>query len=553
MCGYGSAEAVGKTCKIVQGAGTSPDILADLQTALDKRRDVTVKLINHRGPRGDPVAVELTVTPTRDAVGNVAFFRGTLRQCPPMAAHMAAVASRQRRMTAVVIVAGGGLAHEVAPPKDPYPPEACEEDDSGPAPRKRARGSDDALGTPTMPMAETMTVPANRNHLPASHLMECLIRNPSAPVMVRMMQLNNCARGSATGTLAAPAPSPRDPSGALLLRDPSGAYYSSDTCNTFTAAQAMQQLQMNMIQQSNAAMAPRSTGGCNTSNVGAPGVAAPSANISSIGKFGLELGAYATQHLTAATVLGAMLRPESQHYSAMQRPCTPQHTFFASSTPTQNAPTQSAPVESRQGEVGMLPPAPIVTFYRPAVAAAAPPPPECIASIEAAAAQFRRGARGSKELTEAVKQQGVISMGPLLGQGITAPSLIGPEMTLNASAEMHACRFTSEAGEGASDSVHGTVTTTSPGSSRSEGGSSSEGGFNSFYAPRNVAFALESGHQELTDHLERGSEGEQAHAVDEMIEALLGETYSPSLSTTSTSTGRVRIRSRGLLLCRAVQ
>ena len=43
LCGYTSAEAVGRTCRILQGPETSLPILSDLHAAITKRRSTVVR------------------------------------------------------------------------------------------------------------------------------------------------------------------------------------------------------------------------------------------------------------------------------------------------------------------------------------------------------------------------------------------------------------------------------------------------------------------------------------------------------------------------------
>ena len=50
LCGYSSAEAIGRTCRIIQGPETSLPVLADLHAAVSQKRATTVRGV----PRGGP-------------------------------------------------------------------------------------------------------------------------------------------------------------------------------------------------------------------------------------------------------------------------------------------------------------------------------------------------------------------------------------------------------------------------------------------------------------------------------------------------------------------
>lgn len=78
LCGYTSAEAIGRTCRFLQGPATSRAVLSDLHTAIARKRRITVQLVNYT-KSGNSFVIELTIEPLFDSQGTVTHFRGTLR------------------------------------------------------------------------------------------------------------------------------------------------------------------------------------------------------------------------------------------------------------------------------------------------------------------------------------------------------------------------------------------------------------------------------------------------------------------------------------------
>jgi len=78
LCGYTEAEALGQTCKMLQGPATSPKVLEKLHSALREERPCAVRLLNYR-KSGQPFINDLTVDPCCDVEGRITHFRGTLR------------------------------------------------------------------------------------------------------------------------------------------------------------------------------------------------------------------------------------------------------------------------------------------------------------------------------------------------------------------------------------------------------------------------------------------------------------------------------------------
>lgn len=78
LCGYQESEALGQTCKMLQGPSTSHEALEILHAGLRERRIVMVRLLNYT-KFGSPFLNDLTVVPCCDVSGNITHFRGTLK------------------------------------------------------------------------------------------------------------------------------------------------------------------------------------------------------------------------------------------------------------------------------------------------------------------------------------------------------------------------------------------------------------------------------------------------------------------------------------------
>lgn len=90
LCGFQAHEAVGKSCKILQGPETSPEILRYLHEGLRSRVKLTVRLLNY-SKNGMRFLNDLTVTPLRDRAGEITHFEGRIRpwRPPPLPKHAA--------------------------------------------------------------------------------------------------------------------------------------------------------------------------------------------------------------------------------------------------------------------------------------------------------------------------------------------------------------------------------------------------------------------------------------------------------------------------------
>ena len=78
LCGYSAEEAVGKTCRILQGLDTSREACDMLNTALDRRQGAAVRLLNYT-KAGMPFINDLQVVPlSNDGGTTVTHFVGKL-------------------------------------------------------------------------------------------------------------------------------------------------------------------------------------------------------------------------------------------------------------------------------------------------------------------------------------------------------------------------------------------------------------------------------------------------------------------------------------------
>jgi len=78
LTGYTPEETLGHNCRFLQGPDTDRDVVAKIRTSLQAKQGCQVTLLNYRKD-GTPFWNELTLTPTRDASGNVINFIGVSR------------------------------------------------------------------------------------------------------------------------------------------------------------------------------------------------------------------------------------------------------------------------------------------------------------------------------------------------------------------------------------------------------------------------------------------------------------------------------------------
>jgi sigma-B regulation protein RsbU (phosphoserine phosphatase) len=75
LTGYSAEEALGKSCRFLQGEDADPKTIQVIRDALDQEHDCTVELLNRRKD-GTPFWNRLSITPVSDAEGRVTHFVG---------------------------------------------------------------------------------------------------------------------------------------------------------------------------------------------------------------------------------------------------------------------------------------------------------------------------------------------------------------------------------------------------------------------------------------------------------------------------------------------
>ncbi len=75
MTGYTAEEVLGRNCRFLQGPGTGADAIAEIRAALSADSECLVEILNYRKD-GSPFWNRLSITPVRDAAGEVTHFIG---------------------------------------------------------------------------------------------------------------------------------------------------------------------------------------------------------------------------------------------------------------------------------------------------------------------------------------------------------------------------------------------------------------------------------------------------------------------------------------------
>lgn len=76
LTGYSSDEVLGRNCRFLQGAGTSPAAVSEIKAALSEEREVSVELLNYRKD-GTPFWNLLHFSPTHDDEGRLIYYFGS--------------------------------------------------------------------------------------------------------------------------------------------------------------------------------------------------------------------------------------------------------------------------------------------------------------------------------------------------------------------------------------------------------------------------------------------------------------------------------------------
>jgi len=78
ITGYKQTEIIGRNCRFLQGARTSPDAVAAIRQAVEDQRSITLRLLNHR-KSGQEFWNELTVNPVTTAGCGITGYIGIQR------------------------------------------------------------------------------------------------------------------------------------------------------------------------------------------------------------------------------------------------------------------------------------------------------------------------------------------------------------------------------------------------------------------------------------------------------------------------------------------
>jgi two-component system cell cycle sensor histidine kinase/response regulator CckA len=113
LTGFGAAEALGRNCRFLQGAGTDSSAVAEIRQALKEERGLRIELLNYRND-GSSFWNDLTISPLRDAKGRVTHYVGIINdgtERKRVERHL-----QQVEKLAALGALLGGIAHELNNP-----------------------------------------------------------------------------------------------------------------------------------------------------------------------------------------------------------------------------------------------------------------------------------------------------------------------------------------------------------------------------------------------------------------------------------------------------
>lgn len=109
MTGYRWEELVGENCRLLQGADTDQDTVAELRTAIQQRRETAVEILNYK-KNGAAFWNALFMSPVFDAEGNLIYYFGS--QLDVTRRRDAEEGLRQAQKMEAVGQLTGGVAHD---------------------------------------------------------------------------------------------------------------------------------------------------------------------------------------------------------------------------------------------------------------------------------------------------------------------------------------------------------------------------------------------------------------------------------------------------------
>ena len=109
MTGYGWDELIGRNCRLLQGAETDRDTVADVRRAVEQRREISVEILNYK-KNGAAFWNALFVSPVYDADGRLTYYFAS--QLDVTRRRDAEDALRQAQKMEAVGQLTGGVAHD---------------------------------------------------------------------------------------------------------------------------------------------------------------------------------------------------------------------------------------------------------------------------------------------------------------------------------------------------------------------------------------------------------------------------------------------------------
>ena len=109
LTGYSAEEAIGRSSRFLQGAGTDPVAVATIRKALQERRSVTIELLNYRKD-GSEFWNELSISPLVDTDGKLTNFVGTMTDVTKR--RQLEEQYRQAQKLEAIGQLAGGIAHD---------------------------------------------------------------------------------------------------------------------------------------------------------------------------------------------------------------------------------------------------------------------------------------------------------------------------------------------------------------------------------------------------------------------------------------------------------
>ncbi|MGB0684301.1 MAG: PAS domain-containing protein [Magnetovibrionaceae bacterium] len=108
--GYSASEALGRNCRFLQGAGTSPDTVDQIRDALREGRSCDLDILNYR-KSGEAFWNNLKLSPVTDDKGRVTHYIGIQNDVSTLMS--ASRANAERRRMEAMEVAFRGFRHEI--------------------------------------------------------------------------------------------------------------------------------------------------------------------------------------------------------------------------------------------------------------------------------------------------------------------------------------------------------------------------------------------------------------------------------------------------------